>query len=116
MVFLRPSFGACATFSQFNFLCLYFSPLSGKTFNDIPVERNPLSAQCATLPEGESSYRRSAPLSPKGKAFYLGICVSLSPKGKAFLPSGKTFSLRLNQNGRKIFPLRLNQNEREDFQ
>ena len=62
---------------------------------------------CATLPEGESSYRCSAPLSikaegsyrhrvslsPKGKAFYPGICAPLSPKGKAFLPSVKTFYL-----------------------
>lgn len=43
--------------------------------------------------------RHCEPLSPKGKAFYPGICVSLSPKGKAFYsgicaplsPKGKAF-------------------------
>ena len=72
-----PLSAQCATFSQFG-MKLIFSPQSGKTFNDIPVERDPLSALRATLPEGESTYRH---------------CLPLSPKGKAFLPSAKTFYL-----------------------
>ena len=109
-----PLSAQCATFSQFG-MKLIFSPQSGKTFNDIPVERDPLSAH--------------APLSPKGKAFYPGICVPLSPKGKALIGTachsprrGKLFCLvrrlflfdSIKTSGR-TFCLRLNQNEREDF-
>ena len=120
-----------ATFSQF-VEKLIFSPQSGKTFNDISTKRNPLSALTrhsprrgkflsrhlratlpegesflsrhlrATLPEGESSYRCSAPLSIKAEGSYRHR-VPLSPKGKAFLPSGKTFSLIINQNKREDF-------------
>ena len=105
-----------ATFSRFS-PKLIFSPQSGKTFNDNSTKRNPLSAQCATLPEGESNYRYSAPLSPKAEVSYRHR-VSLSPKEKAFPPSGKAFyfpTRLLNQNGRKTFSLHLNQNKRKDF-
>ena len=78
-----------ATFSRFS-PKLIFSPQSGKTFNDNSTKRNPLSAQCATLPEGESSYRCSAPLSPKGKAVIDTACHSPRKK-KRFPPSGKAF-------------------------
>ena len=40
----------CSHLSEF----IIFSPQSAKTFNDISVERDPLSALRATLPEGES--------------------------------------------------------------
>ena len=72
MVFLRPSFGACAPPSPNSARNLYFLRRVGRLLMII-------------LPSGILS-RRSAPLSPKGKAFYLGICVPLSPKGKAFYP------------------------------
>ena len=107
-----------ATFFQFNFLCLYFSPLSGKAFNDNSTKRNPLSAQCATLPEGESSYRCSAPLSPKAEGNYRHR-VSLSPKEKAFSAKREDFHFfysAFESKRRKTFSLRLNQNEQEDFQ
>ena len=42
----------CSHLSEF----IIFSPQSGKTFNDISVKRDPLSALRATLPEGESFY------------------------------------------------------------
>ena len=78
-----------ATFSQFS-PKLKFSPQSGKTFNDNSTKRNPLSAQCATLPEGESSYRHRVSLSPKGKAVIDTACHSPRKK-KRFPPSGKAF-------------------------
>ena len=83
-VFLRPSFGACAPPSPNSARNLYFLrrvgrlimvilssgnlsrrlaplsprgkafPQSAKTFNDNSGNRRPLSALCATLPEGES--------------------------------------------------------------
>ena len=124
-----------ATFSQFG-MKLKFSPQSGKTFNDNSTKRNPLSALtrhsprrgkflsrhlratlpegesflsrhlCATLPERESSYRCSAPLSPKGKAV-IDTAYHSPRKKKRFPPSGKTF----------YFPTRLLllSAEREDF-
>ncbi len=108
-----------ATFSRFG-MKLKFSPQSGKTFNDNSTKRNPLSAQCATLPEGESfisrhlratlpegesflsrhlratlpegesCYRHCMPLSPKGKAVIDTACHSPRKK-KRFPPSGKAF-------------------------
>ena len=119
-----------ATFSQFNFLCLYFSPLSGKTFNDNSTKRNPLSAHAPLSPKGKAvigavrhspqkrkavidtachSPRKKKRFPPSGKAFYFPTRL-LNQNGR------KTFSLRLNQNGGKTFSLRLNQNEQKDFQ
>ncbi len=108
-----------ATFSQFG-MKLKFSPQSGKTFNDNSTKRNPLSALTRhsprrgklfipafachsprrgkqlstpriTLPERKSVFRQAGRLS----IFRLSFC--------CFPQSGRTFSLQLNQNGRKTF-------------
>ena len=74
-----------ATYSRFNFLCLCFSPPSGKTFGNSFSKRKPLSALRATLPEGESFLSRHLRATlPEGESSYRH-CVSLSPKGKALL-------------------------------
>ena len=129
MVFLRPSFGACAPPSPNSARNLYFLRRVGRLLMII-------------LPSGILS-RRSAPLSPKGKAVIGAVChsprrgkqlstprvtlpegesgyrhrVSLSPKGKAFLPSVKTFFLSDSlKTSRKTFYLFDSiKNAREDF-
>ena len=121
MVFLRPSFGACAPPSPNSARNLYFlrrvgrllmiilpsGILSRRSRATLPEGESFLSRHLrATLPEGESSYRRSAPLSPKGKAV-IDTAYHAPRKKKRFPPSGKTF----------YFPtqLLLLSAEREDF-
>ena len=105
MVFLRPSFGACAPPSPDSAQNLYFLRRVGRLLMII-------------LPSGILS-RRSAPLSPKGKAVIGAVRHSPqkrkaiidtachSPrKKKRFPPSGKTFiffTRLLNQNAGRLF-------------
>ena len=128
MVFLRPSFGACATFSRFS-PKLIFSPLSGKTFNDNSTKRNPLSAltrhsprrgkqlsvQCATLPEGDSLFIRAfAYHSPRrGKLFIPAFACHSPRRGKqlstprATLPEGESsyrHRVSLSPKGKAFLP------------
>ena len=71
-----------ATFSRFNFLCLYFAPPSGKTFNDNSTKRNPLSALRATLPEGESSLSALRDTLPEGESLLSALRDTL-PEGES---------------------------------
>ena len=51
------------------------TPPRGKAFNDNSAKRNPLSAQCATLPEGESFlFRHLRATLPEGESFLIFIC------------------------------------------
>ena len=111
LVFLRPSFGACAPPSPDSARNLYFlrrvgrllmiilpsgilsrrsAPLSPKgkavigAVRHSPRRGKQLSTPRVTLPEGESSYRHRVSLSPKEKAF--------SAKREGFLFPDSAFS------------------------
>ena len=104
MVFLRPSFGAYAPPSPNSWRNLYFlrrvrrllmiilpSGILSRRMRHSPRRGKQLSAQCATLPEGESFLSRHlrAPL-PEGESSYRHR-VSLSPKEKAFSAKREDF-------------------------
>ena len=85
-----------ATFPQF-VVELKLSPQSGKTFNDNSTKRKPLSAQGATLPEGESF---SAEWEDKR---YVSFNL---PSGKAIFPDSDLKQARyitINYNKLQIF-------------
>ena len=81
------------TFPQFE-AGLKISPPSGKTFIDLfddlytyfEAREDPLSALRATLPEGESCFRRLRGHLSRGgrRGRFLSVKLLLSPKGKVF--------------------------------
>ena len=103
-----------ATFSQFE-SGLKISPPSGKTvidlFDDLytyfEAREAPLSALRATLPEGESCFRRLRDTLPKGKAVTSSVgCADTFPEGEGgdrFRRVGTLFAFGFKCRSEKFF-------------